>query len=73
MKEKVPEVIGLLICHSSDKSKDWKLRYFLVPYFLSLYYYNHQGKITKAEMIKSTINCTHLTSSALTAALLQIQ
>jgi len=26
MKEKVPEVFGLLICHSSDKSEEWKLR-----------------------------------------------
>jgi len=68
MKEKVPKVFGLLICHSSDKSKEWKLRNLFSVFVLLQY----SREANQGRNDKSTINCTHITSSALTATILQI-
>ena len=73
MKEKVPEVIGSLICHSSYKSKDWKLRNLFSRAIFSVFVLLQSSREeNQGRNDKSTLNCTHLTSSALTTTILQI-
>jgi hypothetical protein len=61
MKEKVPEVFGLLICHSSDKSKDWKLRnLFSCAIFSVFVLLQYSREDNRGRNDKSKINCTHL-------------
>lgn len=73
MKEKVLEVTGLLSCHSSDKSKDWKLRnLFSLAIFSVFVLLQSSREDNQGRNDKSTVNCTHLTSSAVTTTILQI-
>ena len=72
MKEKVPEV-GLRICHRSDKSKGWNLRnLFSCAIFSVFVLLQSSREDNQGRNDKSTINCTHLTSSAFTTTILQI-
>jgi hypothetical protein len=70
MKEKVHEVFGLLICHSSDKSKDWKLSNLFSSSICVLLQSSREDN--QGRNYKSTVNCTHLTSFVLTTTILQI-
>jgi len=66
MKEKVHEVIGLFICHSSDKSRDWKLRNLFSRAIFSVFVLLQSSREdNQGRNDKSTKNCTQLTSSVM--------
>lgn len=63
----------MLICHSSDKSKEWKLRNLFPHAILSVFVLLQSSReANQGRNDKSRINCTHITSSALTTITLQI-